>query len=106
MSTVKLTNGVLVDLSSLKICPDLSNQLTSLAAGASWTATQDCWVCFDRAGGTMGMNGNASFDGTNVFYAHCQGINENCYFKDWLLAKKGTVIENGYRMAIRCYGVK
>lgn len=44
--TIKLTNSVLVDSSSLKIGVDSSNLLatiTSSTVASGWTATQDCW---------------------------------------------------------------
>lgn len=48
MSTIKLTNDVLIDVTSLKIGIDTSNKIATLASsnsGATYTAIQDCWCC-------------------------------------------------------------
>lgn len=60
MSTLMLTNGVLIDSSSLKIGIDVDNLIASGNSfpSAGYTATEDCFIIWDTPDtyGTISLN--------------------------------------------------
>lgn len=106
MSTIKLTNSVLISQDSIEGDKgvDTSNLLlnyNSNTEGKSWTATADCFVWLKG-----GSYGTIVIDGFNV----TGSINNGGYSADWfqpLPIKKGTVINiTGTYAVFRAYGLK
>lgn len=98
MSDVKLSNGVRIDSSSLKMGIDLSNQLAS--GSGVYTATQNCWVrvyCWGTPTSNIVID-NISYDGG--------GTNGNNYdnFHTFFLSKGQTITYSSHSW--RAFGTK
>ena len=56
MATIKLSNSVLIDSSSLKMGIDMSNLIASNITSFPYTATQNCWAICSQSGDNSGCS--------------------------------------------------
>ena len=97
MATIKLSNDVLIDNTSLKIFIDTTNQLVSSNGGSqtskTWTATEDCWLW------AYGYDGDVTIDNKSIGYA--PSYTHNCF----TLVRKGAKVKAtaGYNQAHALY---
>jgi len=105
MATIKLTNNVLLDSESVKIGIDVSNKLSYVSqvyGGASYTATQDCWV--------IGTNQNNQFNSAKIDNTDICNAYSNYWAFDGfrLFLRKGQKFQcsSGSNGALFVYGTK
>jgi len=99
MSSIALTNNVVIDSNNLGIYPDVGNVLTNIALqNQSWTATQDCFVIagVSYANYPINLNGGR-IDTDQAGYS---------IFETNFYAKKGDVISGKVYCGLRVYGLR
>lgn len=101
MATIKLTDGVLIDQTSIAGLTgiDVTNELAS-GTGTAYTATEDCWVC---GAGIAGNNSSFSITIDSVYVGTCS---DHWTAFSFPLMKNQTIRLAGSNRNVKLFGLK
>ena len=95
---VSPTGNIISQISNLANFIDTATVITTIAKGASWTATQNCWVRCESIATGNNEYSSVKFDNVTVFYHPTGSITNVGYItgnqvQTMIPCKKGTVVK-------------